>query len=73
MTRKERAALREKIRTTAQPVIFNMLLNALDEKDALIAELLDFSEEGWAYASDYFKAKWKYEEQLAALKARAEK
>lgn len=48
-----------------------VVLDALDAKDALIADLLDFSEEGWAYASDYFRTKWKYEEQLAELKARA--
>lgn len=39
---------------------------------AKVAELLDDADEGWAYASDYFRDKWKWddrrEEHLRFLK-----
>lgn len=35
---------------------------------ALLAEALDLAEEGWGYADAYYKAKWRYDERLAALR-----
>ncbi len=72
MTKAERAALRENIRTTAHPVIFNMLLNALDEKDALIVELIDLAYNGFGDI-DSGSSRRQHQMALVELKARAEK
>lgn len=36
-------------------------------RDAL-ARALDFAEEGWGYVSDYFRKKWNYDGEIAALR-----
>ena len=33
-----------------------------------VEDAIEFAEEGWSYASDYFKEKWEYEKRLAELK-----
>jgi len=37
-----------------------------------LKEAIEFAEEGWGYAGGYFKEKWNYAGQLAALKAALE-
>ena len=67
MTKAERAALRE---GCDEPYLYiGKLIAALDEKDALIADALSLAYQAIAYEMDSDDA----HEQLAALKARAEK
>ena len=40
------------------------LVASLREAKAALAETISFAEEGWSYASDYFKDKWNFEERL---------
>lgn len=42
-------------------------VRALEE---LLDEAIEFAKEGWAYADSYYKDKWDYDGQLAALEAR---
>jgi hypothetical protein len=54
------------------------LRSALDQPESasLVEELVEaleeaiqFGDEGWAYASDYFREKWEYERERANLRA----
>jgi hypothetical protein len=36
---------------------------------AAFQEAVDLAQEGWSYASDYFREKWSYEERVKALRA----
>ncbi len=49
------------------------LLYTIDEKDALIADVLALLESGWSHVNWMIKTRLEYDEKLAALKARAEK
>ena len=71
MTKAERAELRE---GCDEPYLYiGKLLTALDEKDALIADVLALLESGWSHVNWMIKTRLEYDEKLAALKARAEK
>lgn len=43
----------------------------VQELEAVLADAVALAEEGWSYASDYFKEKWNYEGELAEIRARA--
>lgn len=34
-----------------------------------MSECIDLAEEGWAYASDYFREKWEFEKEIAKARA----
>jgi hypothetical protein len=49
-----------------------LLPEALDEIDrlrALLVEACDLAAEGWAYAGDYFRDKWRVDERLSTLRS----
>ncbi len=66
MSKTERAELRQ---CSQMPKVTAQLLAALDEKDALIADLFAFATTTTPDDSPYIE----YQERLAALKVRAEK
>lgn len=50
----------------------NSLCSVGRTEDALrraLREAIEFADEGWCYATDYFRDKWDYEGQRAALVA----
>ena len=38
----------------------------------LASQALEFAQEGWSYANDYFKEKWRYEDELGQLRLELE-
>lgn len=44
------------------------LSRELEATKAKLSEALDFAEEGWAYADEFYKAKWDYAGRLAAFR-----
>jgi len=61
----------------------DMLARAISERDAELAETaklrdalsesVDLAEEGWAYAPEYFRNKWRCKERIAKLRAEIKK
>jgi hypothetical protein len=43
-------------------------LDEIDRLRALLVEACDLADEGWAYAGDYFRDKWRCEERLSTLR-----
>jgi hypothetical protein len=43
------------------------------ELEALATDILDFSEEGWAYASPYFTDKWESQRKIEEFRGKLEK
>lgn len=50
-----------------QMVALRAVANAKAARAAL-SDALDLAEEGWAYADEYYRKKWDYEERLAELR-----
>ncbi len=47
------------------------LLNRCVAAEQALVDAIDFAEEGWGYAPEYFRTKWAYDDRLNALLALA--
>ena len=56
------------------PVFFNVenfdrMLTRIKQLERALAEAIELAEEGWGYASPYFREKWACEQRIAELRA----
>jgi hypothetical protein len=54
-------------------IIIDKLDSRIKKLEGLVVDTMGFAIEGWSYASDYFKYKWNYNEELESLRGRLHK